>query len=175
MKRVVQVDAETGEMLEGAVLGMFYPKRQNGFGKGWVAMSQNAMVEIAKADLGDEARRVLFMILGKLDFENYLLLSQTEICDELGLQRPNVSRAITRLEGQGILIRGPKAGRSSTFRLNPSFGWKGSAGNHQKALRDRMKASGLSVVKGKGKNQDSEPLRDPKTIDLLTGQADFEI
>lgn len=167
MRQVLSVDAETGEVLEGAVLGMFFPKRQNGFGKGWVAMSQNAMMELARADLGARDMRVLFAVLAKLDFENYLLLSIADLADEIGMQRPNVSSSITKLEKLGVLTRGPKAGRSSTFRLNPSFGWKGSATNHQKALRERMKAAGMSVVK-------SEPVRDPRTIDAFTGKADCE-
>jgi len=167
MRQVLSVDADTGEVLEGAVLGMFYPKRQNGFGKGWVAMSQNAMTELARADLGAQELRVLLAVLGRLDFENYLLLSIADLAKEIGMQRPNVSSSITKLEGLGVLTRGPKAGRSSTFRLNPSFGWKGSASNHQKALRDRMRAAGLSVVQ-------AEPTRDPRTIDAFTGKADIE-
>jgi hypothetical protein len=39
-----------------------------------------------------------------------------------------------------------------TYRLNPNFGWKGSAKNHLKAidsgLKERMKASNMSVVEG---------------------------
>lgn len=168
MKRVVQVDAETGEMLEGAVLGMFFPKRQNGFNGGWLAMAQDALMALAKADLGDEARRVLFAILARLDFENYILLNQAELAESIGLKRGNFSRAVARLEEHGIIVRGPKAGRSVTFRLNPSYGWKGSASNHREALRARMKTAGLSVVK-------SEPARDPKTVDAFTGKADFEV
>lgn len=168
MKRVGSVDLDTGELLEGAVVGMFFPKRQNGFGKGWVAMSQNAMLELAKSGIGAQDWQVFAVVVAKLDFENYLLLSQAEIGDELGMKAPNVSASIKRLESLGVLLRGPKAGRSSTFRLNPSFGWKGSATNHQKALRDRMKAAGLSVVQ-------AEPLRDPRTIDAFTGKADEEL
>ena len=167
MRQVLSVDADTGEVLEGAVLGMFFPKRQNGFRGGWVAMAQDALMALAKMDLGDEARRVLFAVLGRLDFENFILLNQAEIGEAIGIQRANVARAIAKLEGSGVLIRGPKAGRSSTFRLNPSFGWKGSATNHQKALRDRMRAAGLSVVQ-------AEPLRDPRTVDAFTGKADIE-
>lgn len=146
MRQVLSVDADTGEVLEGAVIGMFYPKRQNGFGKGWVAMSQNAMMELARSDLGAQDWRVLAAVLAKLDFENYLLLSIADLAKEIGMQRPHVSSSITKLEGLGVLTRGPKAGRSSTFRLNPRFGWKGSASNHNKALRERMQAAGLSVV-----------------------------
>lgn len=168
MRQVLSVDADTGEVLDGAVLGMFYPKRQNGFTGGWVAMAQGAMMELARSDLGAQDMRVLFAVLAKLDFENYLLLSIADLAGEIGMQRPNVSASITKLEKLGVLSRGPKAGRSSTFRLNPHFGWKGSATNHQKALRDRMKASGLSVV------PTPEPIRDPRTIDVFTGKADCE-
>lgn len=165
MQRVGSVDLDTGEVLDGAVLGLFYPKRQNGFRQGWVAMAQDAMLQLAKADLGAQEMRVLLAVLAKLDFENYLLIGIADLAQEIGMQRPNVSAAIKRLEGLGVLMRGPKAGRSSTFRLNPSFGWKGTASNHRAALRDRMKSAGLSVV---------EPARDPRTVDAFTGKADCD-
>lgn len=125
---------------------IFYPRRKNGFQDGWVAMSQQAMIELAKADLGDQARRVLFMALGQLDFENYILLNQAHIAQELQMDRGDVSRAVKRLESFGVLLRGPKAGRSSSFRLNPAFGWKGSAQMHKEALRERMQAANISGV-----------------------------
>ena len=165
MKRVVSSVMDTGEVMEGAVLGMFFPKRQNGFREGWIAMAQNALIEIARADLGDQARRVLFVILGKLDFENFILVSQSEIAETISMHRSDVSKAIAKLEGEGIIVRGPKAGRSATFRLNPSFGWKGSAANHQKALKERMKASNISGI---------VPARDPNTVDFIAGRTDAE-
>lgn len=167
MRRVGSVDLDTGEVLDGAVLGMFFPKRQNGFREGWVAMAQDALMALAKADLGEQAMRVLFAVLARLDFENFILLNQAEIGDAIGMHRSHVSAAISKLEAAGVLLRGPKAGRSATFRLNPSFGWKGSATNHQKALRARMKAAGLTVVQ-------AEPVRDPRTVDAFTGKADCD-
>ena len=164
MRRVGSVDLETGEMLEGAVLGMFFPKRQNGFREGWVAMAQGALVTLANAGLGEQAMRVLLAVLGRLDFENYLLVSQSELAQTLGMDKGDVSNSIRKLEAAGVLVRGPKAGRSSTFRLNPQYGWKGSASNHQKALRARMEKAGLSVV----------PPRDPNTVDAFTGKTDDE-
>ena len=167
MQRVTHSVMDTGEIMEGAVLGMFFPKRQNGFGTGWVAMAQNAMMELARSDLGAQDWRVFAAVVARLDFENFLLLTIADLAKEIGMQRSHASDSIAKLERLGVLIRGPKAGRSSTFRLNPSFGWKGSATNHQKALRDRMKAVGMSVVK-------SEPVRDPRTVDAFTGKADCE-
>ena len=165
MRRVTHSVMDTGEVMEGAVLGMFFPKRQNGFGNGWVAMAQNAMMELAKSDLGAQDMRVLFAVLAKLDFENFLLLTISDLAKEIGMQRSHASDSIAKLEKLGVLVRGPKAGRSSTFRLNPSFGWKGSAANHQKALKERMKASNISGI---------VPARDPNTVDFIAGRTDAE-
>lgn len=167
MKRVTHSVMDTGEVMEGAVLGMFFPKRQNGFREGWIAMAQNALVALAQADLGDQARRVLFVVLGKLDFENYILISQSEIAETIRMHRPDVSKALKKLEAEGVILRGPKAGRSATFRLNPSYGWKGSASNHQKALKERMRASNISGIVPPAS-------RDPNTVDLLSGKTDAE-
>lgn len=165
MRRVLSVDASTGEILDGAVVGVFYPQRRNGFGTEWLAMAQNPLMELAKLDLGDEARRVLFAVLAKLDFENYLLLNQADLASQIGMRASHFNRALSKLETEGILSRGPKAGRSSTFRLNPNLGWKGSAANHRKALADRMKARNMSVVPSDG--QMREELEE-------AGQARFE-
>ncbi|EAV6897715.1 hypothetical protein FA598_25430, partial [Salmonella enterica] len=54
-----------------------------------------------------------------------------------------VSRAIRHLLEFGIILEGPKIGRSKTYRLNPQFGWKGTVSNHKKALKN-----GLSVIQG---------------------------
>jgi hypothetical protein len=144
---VGQVDLSTGELLEGAALAVVYPKRKNGFSStGWVAVSQNPMLELARADLGAEASRVLFFVLAKLDFENWINLNQTEAASDMGLKRPNFARGLKKLLDLGVVLPGPKVGRNATFRLNPSFGWKGSAKGHNEALAARMKARGLSVV-----------------------------
>lgn len=148
--RIIQTDAETGEVLGNAVVGVIYRREQNCFGKGWVAMAQDALKILATADIGDQARRVLFMVLAKIDFENYILLNQAEIAKDLRMDKAHVSRSVKKLEELGVLLRGPKAGRSTTYRLNPHFGWKGKAQNHRAALdeqmRERMKVAGIRGV-----------------------------
>lgn len=143
------IDAN-GEIHEGAVLALVVPKRKNGFDEGWVAVAQNAFLALANSGLGMDARRVLDILLARLDFENWIHLPQTEIAVMLNMQRSHVSRAMRDLEKVGVILRGPKVGRSITYRINPNFGWKGSAKNHLKAidggLKERMKASNMSVV-----------------------------
>ncbi|EBJ1927858.1 hypothetical protein DP473_24880, partial [Salmonella enterica] len=57
--------------------------------------------------------------------------------------KTNVSRSIKGLINLGVIIEGPKIGRSKSYRLNPQFGWKGTVSNHKKALKN-----GLSVIQG---------------------------
>jgi hypothetical protein len=146
--RVGQVDMATGEIMEGAQLALIFPKRKNGFREGWVAMAQNPMVELAKANIGNEAMRVMFVIVGNLDYENWININQAQLAATLEMDRKNFGRGLKKLISEGVILEGPKVGRNGTYRLNPSYGWKGSAKGHHEALQDRMKARGLSVVEG---------------------------
>ena len=156
--RVGSVDLATGELLEGATLAVFYPKRRNGFGTGWLAMAQEPLMKLAQADLGKEAMRVLFAVLATLDYENWISINQAELGRQLGIKPSNMSRAVARLVTEGVLLAGPKVQAKGTYRLNPRYGWKGSAKGHHEALLERMKARGMSVV-GEG---------DEPPVDTLT-------
>ncbi|WP_227633436.1 hypothetical protein [Klebsiella pneumoniae] len=82
-------------------------------------------------------------LIADLDYENYIQVAQIDIADALKMQKTNVSSAIKNLIDFGIIIEGPRIGRSKTYRLNPQFGWKGTVSNHRKALKN-----GLSVIQG---------------------------
>ena len=147
--RIVQVDALTGEILEGATLAVHYPKRTNGFQHGgWIAMAQHPAIAIAQLNLGAEAYRVLWHAIGHLDFENLLVLNQTEAATRLGMKQQNFARALAKLIDAEIIEKGPKVSGRNTYRMNPSFGWKGSAKSHREALNARIKEAGLTVHKG---------------------------
>ena len=161
-KRLVGHIDSDGEIHHGSVLALVVPKRKNGFDRHFT-MNQDAMLflargkleEAAKANLGADAYRVLFAVLSVVDFENWIQFNQAEMADMIGMQRQNFGRAMRKLEAIELLQRGPKVGRSVTYRLNPSFGWKGSAKNHLKAidsnLKERMKSRNMSVVEGSPK------------------------
>ncbi len=146
---VGQIDSN-GEVYEGAALALIFPKRQNGFYEGWVAMAQPALKALAAGNFGGEAYRVLFSIIAILDFENWIQLNQTEMANEMGIKKQNFQRALRKLEKENILIRGPSVGRGTTFRLNPNYGWKGSAKKHNEALKVKMEKLGISLVEKKG-------------------------
>ena len=79
----------------------------------------------SRKDVTGEVLRVFLYLNARLDFENIIQVPQIEIAERLGLQPQNVHRSMKRLEELGIILRGPKVGRSSSWRLNPQAGWKG--------------------------------------------------
>ncbi|KOP13180.1 hypothetical protein AMC97_15690, partial [Klebsiella pneumoniae] len=105
-------------------------------------MNQAALLTIAN-ELNHDQMRVLMALLADLDYENYIQVAQIDIAEALRMQKTHVSRAIKCLVEFGIIIEGPKIGRSKTNRLNPQFGWKGTVSNHKKALKN-----GLSIIQG---------------------------
>jgi DNA-binding transcriptional ArsR family regulator len=121
------VDKYTGEEYGFPVI---VGRKRNPYKKGWVMNSQEALEIVAKdKEIKGETYRVLFFICARLDFENWVQLSATEIGNELDLKQQSVSRAMKVLEEKEIILRGPKVGRSYAFMLNPEFGWKGKVKN----------------------------------------------
>ena len=146
-KQLRQVDALTNECLDDGYLAVLFPKRANGFGQKWFAMAQDALT-ILKSLKQIEDFRMLIALLERLNYDNLIQANQSQIAHELEMDRAQVNRAVKRLVGLGALLEGPKIGVSKTYRLNPNFGWKGSAKSHHSALQDHMKAARLTVVKG---------------------------
>jgi hypothetical protein len=142
MQRTVrQIDVETGEVLEAGML-VFQPHRPK-ISEGWLMTFQDAFVKLA-ADrtIKGEQMRVLLYLMGRLDYENWIHVPQTEICDALGMKPANVCRSIAALTAKRLLTKGPKLGRIGTLRLSLNLGWKGRVRSLQ-AERGRH----LSVVK----------------------------
>lgn len=137
-KRLQQIDSETGEIIDGFV-AYVVPKRKNGFGQGWLAMAQNGAEILAQSNLSGNDFKVLMKLLSVLDYENLIQVSQAEISRELNMHRQHVQRSIKRLLDLGIVLEGVKIGISRSYRLNPNFGWKGSAKGHREALTDHLK------------------------------------
>ena len=137
-KRLQQIDSETGEIIDGFV-AYVVPKRKNGFGQGWLAMAQNGAEILAQSNLSGNDFKVLMKLLSVLDYENLIQVSQADIARELDMHRQHVQRSIKRLLELGIVLEGVRIGISRSYRLNPNFGWKGSAKGHREALHEHLK------------------------------------
>jgi chromosome condensin MukBEF complex kleisin-like MukF subunit len=159
-KNIGTIDLDTGEILAGTPVWIGV-KRSNPYGSRFFMANQDALLEMARdPELTLEPKNVLLYLFSRLDFENYIQVPQVEIADDLEMPKQNVNRAINLLVKKRILIRGPKVGRSSCYRLNPDYGWKGKV-HH---LRRNHKTGGLEVVGGTNH-------RDPNTIDMFSGCA----
>jgi hypothetical protein len=137
---------KTGEIMEGCLV--YVPHRPKIRG-GWFMAFQDAFLNLATdRDITGEVYRVFFYLMGKLDFENYIHVAQTEIAEALDLQKSHVSRAVKVLCDKQIILKGPKTGRTITYRLNPEYGWKGKVRN--------MNAARFTVIQG-GKAETEKP------------------
>ena len=121
-KQIEQIDLKTGEVMQGCMV--WIPQRPK-LTERWFMAFQDAFEELAKdREITNEPRRVLDYMFSKLDFENFIQLSQKEITEELRMHKSQVSEAIKLLVRKQIILEGPKVGRSKCYRLNPNYGWK---------------------------------------------------
>ena len=141
-------DPRTGEVEDGKL--MWVPHRtRSQFGDSWFQMAQETlrMINAHRNELGLEGIVVFNALMTRLDFENFIEVSQRDIANELEMQPSNVSRAMKRLSALGFIRRGPKVGRSHTLQLHPSLAWKGKAKSHMTAT-SHAKRDGWKVIQG---------------------------
>ena len=86
-------------------------------------------------------------MLARLDYENLIQVNQAEVSEQVGMNRHNVNRSIKKLIELGVILEGVKIGISRSYRLNPNFGWKGSAKGHREALARALE--GYQVIRGR--------------------------
>ena len=79
VKYLAIVNEKTGE------IESYIKLNEKNLGKDWVAMYQAMMLELAQLNLPNEQYRVFLALISKVDFDNYLRISQTEMAKELSL------------------------------------------------------------------------------------------
>lgn len=142
------VDMETGEVQDGALV--WVPRKQiSQFGREWYQMAQDTLKRLnaERKTLGLEGIVVFNALMTRLDFENYIQVSQADIAEEVQMKPSNVSKAVSKLLSLGFIRQGPKVGRSYTYQLHPELAWKGRGNNHFKA-REAARAAGWQVIDG---------------------------
>ena len=73
-KYIEQIDRETGEVMKGCMVYIPYRPRLT---ERWFMAFQDTFEELAKdREITNEPRRVLDYMFSKLDFENFIQLSQ---------------------------------------------------------------------------------------------------
>jgi len=76
-----------------------------------------------------ERARVFLLLLCRCDWENWLYIQQAEIAKKSGLHPTQVSRSIRFLLEVGVIVKGPKMGGASAYKLNSHYVYKGKIVN----------------------------------------------
>jgi Crp-like helix-turn-helix domain len=100
---------------------------------GFVVVSIDGMRKLAKMRLGGQTLRVLFCLFERLDGNVVHNAPTMLLADRLGVANSSVSRALTELEGIGVIKRGLVRG---VLILNPHYGFLGSAVAQRKAVKE---------------------------------------
>ena len=136
-RNVQAVDLATGEVMDGIPV---YVRAKVRWHEDFFMAIQESFGRLAKETrMTFEARRVLDYCLSRMGFENHIHIPQHEIASELAMKQPHVSRAFKLLVEIGILLEGPKIGRSKSYRLNSRYGWKGNIRNLSERRREEHK------------------------------------
>ena len=136
-KNLGTIDLDTGEILLGIPV---YLQAKVKWREGFFMGIQEAFLELAKdRELSGRPKDVLMYLFGKLAFENYICVQQKEIAEELNIDKGHISKYLKLLLKKGIILTGPKLGRTTSYRLNSNYGWKGKIKNlsveREKAIR----------------------------------------
>ena len=91
---------------------------------GWFAFFQKSAVYLAQ-NLEKEEFRVLMYMISKLDYGNFIRVTNKNIQKNLGMKHENVSRAIRKLIDKNVIAVQEWYGISRIYRMNPNFLHKG--------------------------------------------------
>lgn len=123
-----------GKVLDGAdYVSMLVPRKQKWLLGNWIMGLQESFQEIAKMDLTGEQFKVLFYLMSRTDFENYLNITQSEIAKELGMKQSQISRSFKALVEKN-LIKKVKKGSANFYLFNPEILYKGRKHNYGKVI-----------------------------------------
>lgn len=117
-----------------------------------VSMTEQAEMNV----LTQTEYRVRDWLMGTIGIGNYVHVNQAEMARRLHIERATASRAIKRLIELGILIQGPRSGRSNTYMVSPAFCFAGGLGNGIKARKEAIKNHKAKVLPFRPKKEDSE-------------------
>ena len=132
-KREIQ-DLESGEITYAVV-----PIRRNYFEEEYFCMFQKSLDLISEdRELTYDDLRVLLKLFRHLDMKNYISISQKEICEQLKMDKSNVSKAMTKLLNKGIILKGPRLNGIYTYTLNANYAYKGHLKNLKKERKRHL-------------------------------------
>jgi predicted transcriptional regulator len=143
------IDLDTGEVFEDGI--PVWVKAKVRWHEDFFMGFQEAFIQVAEdKDMTHQMTRVWLILLGKISFENWVTVPQIEVAERLKMKTSDVSRAVKRLIDKGLILRGPKIGRTTAYKLNSHYAWKGRTGNLSKERTGQVKDFFSEVEKRQG-------------------------
>ncbi len=95
------------------------------------------MVDIASnRDLNGTDLRVLLCIIGNLEYENILNISQKKLGEILNIKQQEVSKSVKKLLEKEYLQIIDKIGRQNIYQFNPNIAFRSRAENYKNLCND---------------------------------------
>lgn len=118
------------------------PKQRKILGEPFMIMFQQALVKVSKnRALTGTDRRVLFYLIGVMEYENLVPLTQRQIAEELETSQQEVSKSIQKLYDEGYLWVEKTYGSAYIYRISEDLVWKGKTENREKAYVNKKRRS----------------------------------
>lgn len=106
------------------------PANQKYLKQDYVRFFQLDMKDIAKdKTLDGQDLRITLVILSNLNYDNIFSLSHRELGEQVGIQRPNVTKTVNKLVKKGYLRIVSKQGQKNIYMFNPNVAFKSRAKN----------------------------------------------
>ena len=161
------VNDETGE-IEGYF--QLKPKYLSEGGE-FMALFQQSADYIAEQGLKGETYNVLMKLIARMDYDNWIRISQKDIAESLHIKQQNVSRAMKELLDKDIIQEAKmRAGLNKCYRFNPLIGHKGK--NIKQTIIDYEELKRKKKIRLEELEELPTPFDDvPANIDPETGEV----
>ncbi len=113
------------------------PANQKYLKEDYVRFFQEDLKDLANDKTFDgQDLRTTLAIISNLSYDNIFNLSHRELAEQIGIQRPNVTKTFNKLVKKGYLQIIGKQGQQNIYMFNPSIAFKSRAKN----LKDLKRA-----------------------------------
>ncbi len=119
------------------------PANQKYLKEDYVRFFQGDMRDLANdKTLDGQDLRIALAIISNLSYDNIFNLSHRELAEQVGIQRPNVTKTVNKLVKKGYLQIIGKQGQQNIYMFNPNIAFKSKAKN----LKDLKRAWNQETV-----------------------------
>lgn len=120
-----KVFEQLSEKIESGEMQLYCTKTKLARGLNRMTILLDSLEDMAIDNrLSDADRRVLFLMIGQMDFENWIHIPLSSLSKKLNIAVPNISRSVKNLVELKYISK-EKVGRANLYRFNPEMGWKG--------------------------------------------------